>query len=47
MFDSMRNWVNQALENGDITEKEAEEWNNHFHIMEKFHRENGFGPCGG
>ena len=48
MFDSMRSRVDQAKGKGDITEKDANEWNEHFRYMEEYHERNGFsGPCGG
>lgn len=47
MFDSMRSWINEAKENGGITEEEAKAWENHFNYMERFHKEYGYGPCGG
>lgn len=37
IVDSMRSWVNEAKENGDINEEQAEAWNDHFTYMEKFH----------
>lgn len=47
MFDSMRNWIKDAQEKGQITEEEAEGWEEHFDYMEKFHDKNGFsGHCG-
>lgn len=48
MFDFHRKWIEKALEKGEITEEEAEQWNEHFGIMEKYHAENGFGGhCSG
>ena len=47
-FDYMRDWTKDATEKGQITPEEAEQWNEHFAEMEKFHEENGFlGYCGG
>lgn len=47
MFNSMRSWINETKENGDVTEEEAYAWEEHFNYMERFHEENGYGPCGG
>lgn len=48
MFDSMRDWVKNALDSGEITQEEAEKWEEHFDSMEGYHRQNGFtGHCGG
>ena len=52
-----RDELKKALENGEITEAEAKEWENHFDYMEEFHNKNrdknynfmgrGYGGCGG
>ncbi|WHH60151.1 DUF2680 domain-containing protein [Petroclostridium sp. X23] len=48
MFDFHRKWVEKSVEKGEITEEEAEQWNEHFDAMEKYHEENGFEDhCGG
>lgn len=38
--------IEDALEKGLITEKEAKAWEEHLDYMEKFHSENGFMPGG-
>ena len=35
-----RDELKKALENGEITEAEAKEWENHFDYMEEFHNKN-------
>ncbi|HZJ83304.1 MAG TPA: hypothetical protein VFD57_05800, partial [Clostridia bacterium] len=34
--------LEEALEEGIITEKEAKTWEEHFDYMDKFHQENGY-----
>ncbi|WHH59971.1 DUF2680 domain-containing protein [Petroclostridium sp. X23] len=48
MFDFHRKWVDKSVKNGEITEEEAQNYNEHFDTMEKYHDENGFEDhCGG
>ncbi|NLJ41705.1 MAG: DUF2680 domain-containing protein [Clostridiales bacterium] len=44
MFSARRERVEQALDEGKITQEEADRWKEHFDYMEKFHEENGFDP---
>ena len=39
--------LKEALEDGEITQKEFDTWSDHFNYMEEFHEENGFGPGNG
>lgn len=48
MFDFHKKWIERSVQNGDITEEEADQWNEHFNEMEEYHEENGFSEhCGG
>jgi len=41
-------YIDQALEDGKITEEEAaEQWKNHHEEMEEYHDEYGYGGCHG
>jgi len=46
-FKDMIEWrkgqLNQAVEDGVITEEQAEYWTEHYEDMEEYHKENGFG----
>jgi hypothetical protein len=47
MFDYRKDWVQKAIQNGDITKEEAQQWEEHFNAMEKYHEEYGYGRgCG-
>ncbi|MPM29118.1 hypothetical protein SDC9_75657 [bioreactor metagenome] len=51
-FKSMTEWkkeqVKEQVEQGNLTEEEAKQWNENIDAMEEYHKENGFGPgaCG-
>ncbi|MGE4283422.1 MAG: DUF2680 domain-containing protein [Clostridia bacterium] len=48
MFDFHRKWVDKSVEKGEITEQQAQQYNEHFDAMEEYHEENGFEDhCGG
>lgn len=47
MMDYHKEDVDKALENGDISEEEAKEWNEHYEYMDEFHNENDFRGCHG
>jgi hypothetical protein len=42
MFDYHKQWVNQSVENGQITPEQGKAWNQHFDQMKEFHSQNGF-----
>lgn len=46
MFSAHKQWVNQAVENKQLTPEQGQAWNNHFEQMQKFHEANGFGCPG-
>ncbi len=46
MFDNMKSWVQQALDKGQITKDQADNWGEHINDMQKYHEENGAGHCG-
>jgi len=46
MFNAHKQWVNQAVENEQLTPEQGQAWNNHFDQMQKFHETNGFGCPG-
>ncbi|BAF58411.1 hypothetical membrane protein [Pelotomaculum thermopropionicum SI] len=41
MFDEHKQWVIQAVENGEITPEQGEAWNQHFDQMKEFHAKSG------
>ncbi|WP_425447786.1 DUF2680 domain-containing protein [Dethiothermospora halolimnae] len=45
-FNDMLEWrrdrIDEAVENGTITEEQAEYWNERMEYMEEYHNENGF-----
>lgn len=45
-MDSKREQIKDAVDDGIITEEEANTWEEHFNYMEEFHKENGFMPGG-
>lgn len=45
-MDWKKEQIKDALDEGLISEEEAEYWISHFDYMEEFHRENGFMPGG-
>ncbi|MGF7058260.1 DUF2680 domain-containing protein [Brassicibacter mesophilus] len=49
-FKDMIKWrkdqVQQAVKDGEMTEKQAEYWSEHFDDMQKYHEENGIGYPG-
>lgn len=50
-YNEMIKWkkdqVQQSVDNGQVTEEQANYWNERIEYMEKFHKENGFGFQGG
>ncbi len=42
MFDYHKQWVNQAVESGQITQEQGKAWSQHFDQMKEFHSRNGF-----
>lgn len=42
MFDSHKQWVNQAVDNGQITPEQGQAWSLHFDQMKEFHAQNGY-----
>ncbi|TDT58459.1 DUF2680 domain-containing protein [Fonticella tunisiensis] len=49
MINFKKEQVEQAVKDGRLTPDQAKAWNEHFDYMEKWHKENGFGPgtCAG
>lgn len=44
MFDQHKTWLDQAVKDGNITEDQAKNLNQHFDQMKDFHSKNGMGP---
>ncbi|MBO8128495.1 MAG: DUF2680 domain-containing protein [Peptococcaceae bacterium] len=42
MFQQHRNWVDQAVKQGQITPEQGKAWKNHFDYMQKFHEQYGY-----
>lgn len=46
MFDSHKQWVDQAVESGQLTPEQGKAWSQHFDQMKAFHQQNGYGCPG-
>lgn len=46
MFDRHQQWLDQAQKDGQVTQEQANAWQDHFNYMRDFHSKNGFGPMG-
>lgn len=44
MYEQHKTWLDQALKEGQITEDQAKNWNEHLGQMKEFHSKNGMGP---
>jgi len=42
MFDYRKQWVNQAVDKGQLTQEQGQAWSQHFYQMKKFHDQNGY-----
>lgn len=42
MFDYHKQWVNQAVDSGQLTPEQGRVWSQHFDQMKDFHAQNGY-----
>lgn len=47
MMEYHREDLDRALKDGEISQEEAQTWQDHYKYMEDFHNENGFRGCHG